>query len=47
MKKWLEKKSDTFSLIAGEDVTCRDVVVTHIGIIVLILACGLAEWLSI
>lgn len=47
MKQWLNKKCNTFSLLAGEDVTYKDVVVTHVGVAVLILACGFAEWLSI
>lgn len=47
MKQWLNKKCETFSYIAGEDITHKDVVLTHLGILVVILACGLAEWLSI
>ena len=46
MKQWLEKNCEIFSYIAGEDVTYKDVVITHAGILVIILACGLAEWIN-
>ena len=44
MKQWLSKKCDVFSLIAGEDVTNEEVILTHIGFLIFVAVCVVAEW---
>lgn len=43
---WLNAKSETFSKLCGETFTHKEVLLTHLYIIGLILACSLAEALS-
>lgn len=43
---WLAKKSEPFSLLGDENFTNKEVVLAHIGIVILIAACCLAEWIS-
>jgi len=40
--EWLNRNNMTFSAIAGETFTNREVVYTHIGLVVFILLAGLA-----
>lgn len=42
--KWLEKTNKTFSLLVGENVTNKEVVLAHVGVIAVVAACCLAEW---
>lgn len=46
LENWLAKKSGLFSLLAGEDFTNGEVVLAHIGITLMLLACGLAECMA-
>lgn len=46
ISEWLARPSQIFSLMSGEDVTNGEVVAVHAGIVVALLACGLAEWLA-
>ena len=43
---WLAKKSEPFSQLCGENFTNKEVVLAHIGIIILIAVCCLAEWIN-
>lgn len=45
-KDWLSKENRFFSLMAEETVTYGEVVAVHIGIIVMLMACGIAEFLT-
>lgn len=44
--EWLNAKSETFSKFCGETFTHKEVLLAHIFIIGLILACSLAEALN-
>ena len=46
IEKWLAKKSEPFSTLCGENFTNKEVVLAHIGIVILIAACCLAEWFN-
>lgn len=46
LNTWLNAKSETFSKLCGETFTHKEVLLAHIFIIGLILACSLAEALS-
>ena len=43
---WLNAKSETFSMLCGETFTHGEVLAAHAAVVVLLLACGLAEWLE-
>lgn len=43
---WLNAKSETFSMLCGETFTHGEVIVAHLAVAGLFLACGLAEWLE-
>lgn len=40
--EWMDKSNMTFSAIAGETFTNRDVVYTHIGLVVFMALLGIA-----
>ena len=44
--KWLEKTNRTFSLLCGEKVTNKEVVLAHAGVIAMVTACCFAEWIN-
>ena len=44
--KWLERKNETFSLLTGESFTNKEVVLAHVGVVVFIFICSVAEWLT-
>jgi len=46
LSKWWEARSATFSYISQESVTHGEVVMAHLVIVGLLLACGLAEWIG-
>lgn len=46
MKKWLLKKNNAFSLISGECVNNKDVVMAHIGVVVFFAICLFADWMA-
>jgi hypothetical protein len=41
-KRWMSRKNETFSAIAGEAFTNAEVVYSHIGLVVFLLMLGLA-----
>lgn len=41
-KKWMGKENHVFSTLTGEKVTNREVVYTHIGIVIFLLIIGVA-----
>lgn len=45
-KVWLDAKSKTFSALCGEDFTHQEVLIAHAACVLLIVACGVAEWLE-
>lgn len=45
--KWFDRKNKTFSRIVSEDVTNKEVMAAHLGFLILIAVCALAEWLEI
>lgn len=45
IKNWLAKKNKPFSLLGGENFTNKEVVLAHVGIIIMVAACCLAEWI--
>ena len=45
-KAWLGAKSDTFSALCGEDFTHKEVLLAHAACMLLIVICGVAEWLE-
>lgn len=45
-KVWLGAKSKTFSALCGEDFTHKEVLIAHAACALLIVACGVAEWLE-
>lgn len=46
IEKWLAKRNEPFSLLGGENFTNKEVVLAHVGIIMFIAACCLAEWIN-
>jgi len=42
--KWLNRKNETFSLLSGENFTNKEVVLAHVGVVVFIFMCSVAEW---
>jgi hypothetical protein len=45
-KAWLSAKSETFSALCGEDFTRKEVLIAHAACALLIVACGVADWLE-
>lgn len=45
-KDWLAKKNEPFSLLGGENFTNKEIVLAHVGIIIMIAACCLAEYIN-
>lgn len=45
-KVWLGAKSKTFSALCGEDFTHKEVLLAHAACVLLIVVCGVAEWLG-
>lgn len=43
---WLEKTNRTFSFLVGENFTNKEVVLAHVGVIAVVAACCLAEWIN-
>lgn len=41
-KKWLNAKSETFSVLCGESFTHKEVVLTHVGLVVFFIILGVA-----
>lgn len=46
IKAWLSAKSETFSALCGEEFTHREVLIAHAACVLLVVACGVAEWLE-
>ena len=46
IESWLAKKNEPFSLLGGEDFTNKEVVIAHVGIIIMFAACCFAEWIN-
>ncbi len=46
VRRWGARKSETFSSLCGEEFTNKEVVLTHVACVLLVLACGVAEWLE-
>lgn len=46
VNKWLNTKSEAFSVFCGERVTNKEVVMAHAAVVLLLVACGVAEWLQ-
>lgn len=44
--KWLNSESEIFTLLCGERFTHREVLLMHLYLIVMLAACGVAEWLE-
>ena len=40
---WMRGKSETFSALCGEDITRKQVIITHAAFILFVAACCLAE----
>ena len=45
-RAWLHAESATFTALCGESFTHKEVILTHLFVIGLALACGVAEWLE-
>jgi len=45
-KEWLGARSKTFSVLCGEEFTHKEVLLAHAACVLLIVACGVAEWLG-
>lgn len=45
-KEWLSARSKTFSALCGEDFTHKEVLLANAACVLLIVACGVAEWLE-
>ena len=45
-KAWLNAKSETFSALCGEKFTHKEVLLAHAACVLLIVVCGVAEWLE-
>ena len=45
-KAWLSAKSESFSALCGEDFTRKEVLIAHVACALLVVACGVAEWLE-
>lgn len=45
-KEWLNAKSETFSALCGEEFTRKEVLIAHAACVLLVVACGVAEWLE-
>jgi hypothetical protein len=46
IKEWMGEKSEAFSVFCGESVTNREVVMAHAAVVLLLVACSVAEWLG-
>lgn len=46
VKEWLNAKSETFSRLCQEDFTRKEVILAHLGAVVLVLVCMLASWIE-
>lgn len=46
LMKWWDRRNAAFTHLCGEDFTNGDVVMAHAGVVVLLLACVLAEWIG-
>lgn len=46
LQEWLDEKSEMFSALCGEGFTRMEVVKAHAFVVLVLLACGLAEWLE-
>ena len=50
IKRWWNEESETFSMLCatkdGETFTHGQVVLANLGVVALILACGIAGWLE-
>ena len=44
--KWLNSKNTAFSTFCGETVSNKEVVMAHAAVVLLLVACGVAEWLQ-
>lgn len=45
-KAWLGAKSKTFSALCGEEFTHKEVLLANAACVLLIVVCGVAEWLG-
>lgn len=45
-QEWLNAKSETFSRLCQEDFTRKEVILAHLGAVVLVLVCMLASWIE-
>jgi hypothetical protein len=46
IENWLAKRNEPFSLLGGESFTNKEVVLAHVGIIIMVAACCLAECIN-
>ncbi|WP_155952944.1 hypothetical protein [Prevotella sp. HUN102] len=46
LKNWLAKTNEPFSLLGGENFTNKEVILAHVGIIIMVATCCLAEWIN-
>lgn len=44
--KWINSESEIFTLLCDERFTHREVLLMHLYLIVMLAACGVAEWLE-
>jgi len=44
--QWLNSKNTVFSTFCEERVTNKEVVIAHAAVVLLLVACGVAEWLQ-
>ena len=46
VKEWLGKKNEWFSALCGEQFTNKHVLLAHLYIIAILVACSVAHWLE-
>ena len=46
IEKWWNRRNAAYSTMCNEEFTNGEVVLTHAGILVMLLACCLAEWMG-
>lgn len=46
IKAWLSAKSDIISYLCREDFTHKEVIMSHLYVVLLIIVCFVAEWIE-
>ena len=46
IEKWWNRRNAAYSTMCNEEFTNGEVVLTHAGVLVMLLACCLAEWMG-